>query len=216
MAIKQQAYNIMLELFDGLTGAKWVDINPSSSILEEINVDIYQDGDFVKTRNPDGRISDNLIIINLSGGLGGETDANSIFLEFTYTGVEDITIPSIQILLDPIILDTLDSIKSQTDQLDFVNPNPSTGKGEVISNVNNNTDKTGYSLSPTGLDNISATEPSGRASTFREMIVQTWMRFFNKVDKNATQIKVYDDSGTVNTTQTHTTAGSTTTIEEAS
>ena len=171
MAIKQQEYNVMLELFDGTTGDKWTDPNPSSSILEEINVDIYKDGIFETSRNPDTRISDNLTMITLTGGSTGETDAGNVFLDITYTGSEDITIPSIQILLD-----------------DF----------------------------NSAFDNISTAEPTGKASTFREMIVQTWMRFFNKVDKNDTQIKVYDKSDTVSTTQIHTTVGSTTTIEEAS
>ena len=56
-------------------------------------------------------------------------------------------------------------------------------------------------ISSTGLDNILTTEPSGRATTFREMMVQLYMRFFNKVDKDANNIKTYDSLGNIVTTQ---------------
>jgi hypothetical protein len=56
-------------------------------------------------------------------------------------------------------------------------------------------------LAATGLDNISPSEPSGRAATFREMIVQTWMRFFNKIQKTETDIVTSDADGTDVTTQ---------------
>lgn len=99
MAIKQQAYNVMLELFDGSTGAKWAG-DPSSFSLTDIDVDIYKDGVFSETRNPDDLVTDNLVSITLSGGASGDTDSDSLFLEPTYTGVEDVTIPSVQILLE--------------------------------------------------------------------------------------------------------------------
>ena len=94
----------------------------------------------------------------------------------------------------PVLKATVDDIKTQTDQLEFSSVDPSSGKGEVTS-----------ILSSTGLDNISTTEPTGRASTFREMVVQLYMRFFNKVDKTSNQIRVYDENNNIVTTQTHTT-----------
>jgi len=71
-------------------------------------------------------------------------------------------------------------------------------------------------LASTGLDNIVATEPTGVATTFREMIVQLWMRFFNRIDKDATKIQVYEDDGeTVSTIQTYTEGGTTEVVSKA-
>lgn len=70
--------------------------------------------------------------------------------------------------------------------------------------------KTGFSLASTGLDSIATTAPAGVASNFREMIVQTWRRFFKKAthDSGAGEIKTFADDGTtVLTTQAATTAG---------
>ena len=70
-------------------------------------------------------------------------------------------------------------------------------------------------LSPTGLDNIDITEPSGKATTFKEMLIQLWMRFFNKVEKDNANIKVYEDGGVfVSTTQTIEKNGETTIVNE--
>lgn len=63
-------------------------------------------------------------------------------------------------------------------------------------------EKTGYVLSAVGLDQIPITAPAGVASTFREMVVQNWRRFFKKVTLTSTQLKTYADNGTsVATTQ---------------
>lgn len=70
------------------------------------------------------------------------------------------------------------------------------------------------SLSSDGLDNISITEPTGVASTFREIIIQVWMRFFNKVTKNSTTITTYNSLGEINTTQSIS-EGSTDTVNKA-
>ncbi len=66
--------------------------------------------------------------------------------------------------------------------------------------------KSGYALSATGLDALSIAGPSGPATTFRQMVVQLWKRFFGKVeyDKENGTIKTYEDD-TVITTQTATT-----------
>lgn len=64
---------------------------------------------------------------------------------------------------------------------------------------------TAVSLASTGLDAISTTAPSGVASNFREMVVQTWRRFFKRVTKDSDEIKTYADNGsTVLTTQPYT------------
>ncbi len=68
----------------------------------------------------------------------------------------------------------------------------------------------GVSLAATGLDAITATAPTGVASTFPQMVVQLWRRFFKKaiLDADATTLKTYGDDGTtVVTTQTVTTLG---------
>ncbi len=63
-------------------------------------------------------------------------------------------------------------------------------------------DKTGYSLAATGLDSITATDPGGVASTFPQMVVQTWRRFFKYSTLTSTQLKTYADNGvTPRTTQ---------------
>jgi hypothetical protein len=70
-------------------------------------------------------------------------------------------------------------------------------------------DKSGFSLASTGLDSIAVTAPSGPATNFRQMVVQTWRRFFKRATKDATNIKTYADDGTtVVTTQAYTSSGS--------
>jgi hypothetical protein len=77
-------------------------------------------------------------------------------------------------------------------------------------------DKTGYALAATGLDSITATTPTGVATTFPQKLVQLWHRFFGKVTMTATQLKTYDDAGTgVLTTQTTSDDGTTQTQGKA-
>ncbi|MFA5053571.1 MAG: hypothetical protein WC565_05915 [Parcubacteria group bacterium] len=78
-------------------------------------------------------------------------------------------------------------------------------------------DKTGYALSATGLDSITATTPTGVATTFPQKLVQLWHRFFGKVTMTSTQLKTYDDAGTGTlTTQTLADDGTTQTQGKAS
>lgn len=80
----------------------------------------------------------------------------------------------------------------------------------TLATPTNITAATGVVLDATGLDAIPVTAPAGVAATFREMIVQTWRRFFKRVTKDATNIKTYADNGTsVVTTQAYTSAGGT-------
>jgi len=74
---------------------------------------------------------------------------------------------------------------------------------------NDGTDNVGFGeyhtagvLSSDGLDSVAVTEPSGKASNFREMIVQLWRRFFGKVILSSGQLVTYKQNGvTVATTQ---------------
>jgi hypothetical protein len=75
----------------------------------------------------------------------------------------------------------------------------------------------GVNLAATGLDSIPVADPGGVASTFPQMVVQTWRRFFKKATKTSTQIKTYDDTGvTTRTTQTVSDDGTTQTQGVAS
>jgi len=79
----------------------------------------------------------------------------------------------------------------------------SLSSGQVTAGTVN--DKTGYALSSTGLDSIPVTAPSTVASSFREMIVQLWRRFYKKAvyDTGTTTLKTFaDNNTTVVTTQT--------------
>jgi parallel beta-helix repeat protein len=60
-----------------------------------------------------------------------------------------------------------------------------------------------YGLDKNGLDYIDTTEPTGRATNFREMVVQTFMRFFNKGYKDKNTIQTHKTGGDVNTTQSY-------------
>lgn len=62
-------------------------------------------------------------------------------------------------------------------------------------------DKTEFKLASDGLDSVATTEPAGVASNFREMVVQTWRRFFKKNTLTATQLKTYKDDASIATTQ---------------
>jgi hypothetical protein len=83
-------------------------------------------------------------------------------------------------------------------------------------------DKAGYKLASDGLDSISTAAPTGLASNFREMQVQTWRRFFEKhaiatTGSGTADLKTYaDDGSTVVTTQACTDDGTTQTTGAAS
>lgn len=57
------------------------------------------------------------------------------------------------------------------------------------------------SLVATGLDEIDITSPSGVATTFREMVVQLWRRFFKKTTLDGATITTYADDGTTVVTE---------------
>jgi hypothetical protein len=81
--------------------------------------------------------------------------------------------------------------------------------------VATNNDKTGYALASDGLDAISITEPTGMATTFREMVIASWMIGYGKQikDGDAGTIEVYAADGTtVVTTQTYTVVGEVETV----
>jgi hypothetical protein len=89
----------------------------------------------------------------------------------------------------------------------------------AVTGTNASNDLRGIRLGATGLDSLSVGAPSGPAGTFREMVVQTWRRFFKKSVKNdgASTIVTYaDDNSTPITTQTFTSAAGTDSINSAS
>jgi len=78
-------------------------------------------------------------------------------------------------------------------------------------------DSATVTLGATGLDAIATTDPAGVASTFAEMVVQTWRYFFKKTTLTATELKTYaDDDTAVNTTSTVSDNGTTQTKGTAS
>jgi len=86
-----------------------------------------------------------------------------------------------------------------------------------VGSVTTVSDKTGYALAADGLDAISTTAPAGAASNFREMMVQTWRRFFKKATMTSSELKTWDDAGTsVVTTQALSDDGTTQTQGAAS
>jgi hypothetical protein len=88
---------------------------------------------------------------------------------------------------------------------------------EIRAEIDSNSTKTGYKLASDGLDSVSTTAPAGVASNFREMLVQTWRRFFKKSTLTSTELKTYADNGTsVLTTQAVTDAAGTQTQNAAS
>lgn len=75
--------------------------------------------------------------------------------------------------------------------------------GNLSGSVGSVTTKTGYVLAATGLDAITATDPGTVATTWPQMLVQVWRRWFKKTTMTATALKTYADAGVVvDTTQT--------------
>lgn len=70
-------------------------------------------------------------------------------------------------------------------------------------------------LSSDGLDSVSTTEPSGIASNFREQMVLLYNRFFRKTTLTNTELKTFNNAGTVIATQTVSDDGTTQTINNA-
>lgn len=134
--------------------------------------------------------------VTLAQFIGNATAALSvdasgrIILQPTQTGV---TIP------------TVTTVTSVTNGVTVSTNNDKTGY--TASTVS---DKTGYSLAASGLDSITATDPGGVASTFPQMLVQLWRRFFKGSAKSAgagTIVTYADNGSTVRTTQTYTDDG---------
>lgn len=83
--------------------------------------------------------------------------------------------------------------------------------------IDANSTKTGYKLASDGLDQIPVADPAGVATTFPQMLVQMWRRFFRKVTLTASELKTYADDGTtVRTTQAMSDDGTTETQGAAS
>lgn len=99
-----------------------------------------------------------------------------------------------------------DTVAAQNLEADYdgTGYNKSASAIGTTATVGSITDKTGYKLASDGLDSISTTAPTGVATNFREMVIQTWRRFFKRhvYDAGAGTITTYrDDNTTVVTTQ---------------
>lgn len=107
--------------------------------------------------------------------------------------------------VDDYIDNEIAAIKAKTDLLSF------TGN-DVIATLDSET----VQLSSAGLDLISAADPGGVATTYAQMQVQLWRRFFKKFDRTETEMRSYDDTGNVvRTTQTWSSSETTQTIGAA-
>ena len=125
----------------------------------------------------------------------------------------DTSIAVVNTKVDQILEDTGTTIPNQISALnDFDPTSDAVANVTLVGTTTTNTDmrgtdnatvgKTGYSLASDGLDSVSITEPTGVASNFREMLVQTWRRFYKKSKMTPTSLTTYKDDGTtVATTQ---------------
>lgn len=148
------------------------------------------------------------------------TDAISGELDINWDGTAVINANTISTQLT----DTNTAIFAEVDDVNTalitaINTRSSLAAADVNAQVENellryNT-STGFKLASDGLDSIATTEPNGVAANFREMLVQTWRRFFKECTQNTTTIKTYKDDGTENTTQTISTVGTLTTVGDA-
>ena len=95
-------------------------------------------------------------------------------------------------------------------------PNETTAAQSDVTGLNDfDPDNEDVNLASTGLDNISAAEVSGVATTFPQKVVQLWQRFFHKSTSTSDTLKTYKADGTVNTTQTAESDGTTKTVGKA-
>ena len=100
-------------------------------------------------------------------------------------------------------------VQADTDNIQTRIPAALVG-GRMAANAEVVGDKTGFSLGATGLDAIPTTAPTGPAATFREMVIQTWRRFFKRATMTSTQTKTFlDDGVTPATTQANADDGTT-------
>lgn len=131
-------------------------------------------------------------------------EAVGVIIEATYNVVDALTVGAIaDQVWDESALAHLDANSTGRQLYTVLNAVP------IAAEVNAECDtalsdwgKTGFKLASDGLDTVATTEPSGVASNFREMLVQTWRRFFKKSTLTATQLKTYKDDASVGTTQT--------------
>lgn len=79
-------------------------------------------------------------------------------------------------------------------RVDLNNPTVNSIGGGILANPSNklSTDASGrVNLQATGLDAITATEVTGRASTFPQMLISLYMRFFNRITQTTTVQTMY-------------------------
>lgn len=181
----------------GTTGINWGNIenptkrnlltNTSISGIDNFVSGIF-DANVVKWR---GEVPDVLatgMVHSYIDGLTGNTDVNVI----SWAGVS--VSPLISGLLQVLVNDynvgkwPLQPIVDNT-KIDV----STSGYVGIFANL----DKQNYILGPSGLDYILITHPTGVASNYREMNIQTWRRFFKKTTLNAASgIITFDDNDT--------------------
>jgi hypothetical protein len=158
-------------------------------------------------------------------GLGNlDTNVGSRLATSSYTAPPTASAVAQAVLTDTADLSTTGSVGFLIAQnLDAKVSSRSTYAGGAVASVaapvtvGTNNDKTGYALAPTGLDAIPATAPAGVATTFPQMVVALWRRFFAKTTLTASQLKTYANDGTtVLTTQSVSDDGTTQTQGAAS
>jgi hypothetical protein len=236
LQLKKDSTNVTVNIFiqnalasdgSGLTGLAYDTGNPSAyyvkprstpqliEIVNQTDVGDHIDGGFVEIdgTNMPGLYRIDLPDASLATAAGKDDsviimfqadNAIDVLLEIQLTGI-DMNTP----IVDPVAL--TDILQNSTDPSGVPSPISVDSNGHI-----DVSDKTGFSLASDGLDSISTDEPSGRATNFREMIVQNWMRFFNKVTKTSSIITVHDKNNSEVTEQNYDTSGTTETVFKSS
>jgi len=141
-----------------------------------------------------GQIADSFeAFFNISGSVGTAHTVSQI-----YTGL------LAQALAISTVGSNVGDVKTVTGAIPDSGAMTSIAQASAVSSLNDfDYENEDVNLAATGLDNISAAEVSGVATTFPQKVVQLWQRFFHKSTSTSDAIKTYKaDSTTVNTTQT--------------
>jgi hypothetical protein len=145
-----------------------------------------------------------------------DTNGNQISYLFTASGAVPVEKTVVTTAADPTNATTFG-----LGNLDAAVSSRSTYAGGAVASVsapvtvNTVNDKTGYSLAAAGLDAITATDPSGVPTTFRDKLLWLYRRFARS-SLTASTLLVKNASGATITTQTVSDDGTTQTVGEPS
>jgi hypothetical protein len=156
------------------------------------------------TGNPAGTLDANLVSIS-----GQSVTGNNATLKLKTLDIQNPDLNGFALNLraplgaglgcDLTHIDSLAADTIVTGSLDVAFQSSFGGKITAAHSANN---IAGVALASTGLNAIPITAPTGPATTFPQMVVQGWRRFFKKAMMTATETKTYADDGiTVITTQ---------------